>query len=297
MARRKYLVKQISLSEIREPRPGLRSNVWLEGLKDLAASLKRVGVLHPIIVKPTKDGYEIVAGHRRFLAAKMARLSTIPTIILDDTSRETDLIALHENLYREELNPLDRARYFVHLMEKYDWTHADLAKHIARDPSYVSQHMMLLHAAPEVQEALEDGTISYSVGVELAGCKDHDTARILLYHTVRSGATVAQVRQWRRDRESITEHLPPPQSTATDDQGEPDHKPPVKVQCDLCKKRYDLDLIRYYNVCGDCIAIYRAAEHLVEEHHESMEGTRAENRPPPGRPEDHPEVDDHPPKG
>ena len=128
-------------------------------LEELASSIAEKGVLQPLLVRPKGKGYEIVAGERRFRAAKLAGLTEVPVVIRDLDDRETLEIALIENLQRENLNPLEEARAFQGLLE-LGLTQEQLAKTLGKGRSTIANGLRLLNLSRDAQKALEDGLIS-----------------------------------------------------------------------------------------------------------------------------------------
>ena len=128
-------------------------------LEELANSIAEKGVLQPLLVRPKGQGYEIVAGERRFRAAKLAGLTEVPVVIRDLDDRETLEIALIENLQRENLNPLEEARAFQGLLE-LGLTQEQLAKTLGKGRSTIANGLRLLNLSRDAQKALEDGLIS-----------------------------------------------------------------------------------------------------------------------------------------
>ncbi len=128
-------------------------------LEELASSIAEKGVLQPLLVRPKGKGYEIVAGERRFRAAKLAGLTEVPVVVRELDDRETLEIALIENLQRENLNPLEEARAFQGLLE-LGLTQEQLAKTLGKGRSTIANGLRLLNLSRDAQKALEDGLIS-----------------------------------------------------------------------------------------------------------------------------------------
>ena len=128
-------------------------------LMELASSIAEKGVLQPLLVRPKGKGYEIVAGERRFRAAKLAGLTEVPVVVRDLDDRETLEIALIENLQRENLNPLEEARAFQGLLA-LGLTQEQLAKTLGKGRSTIANGLRLLNLSKDAQKALEDGLIS-----------------------------------------------------------------------------------------------------------------------------------------
>lgn len=128
-------------------------------LEELASSIAEKGVLQPLLVRPKGKVYEIVAGERRFRAAKLAGLTEVPVVVRELDDRETLEIALIENLQRENLNPLEEARAFQGLLE-LGLTQEQLAKTLGKGRSTIANGLRLLNLSRDAQKALEDGLIS-----------------------------------------------------------------------------------------------------------------------------------------
>jgi ParB family chromosome partitioning protein len=129
-----------------------------EGIDELAASIRRHGVLQPIVVSRKGDGYELVAGHRRVLAARAAGKTTIPAVVREEVSDRLEL-ALVENLQRADLNAIEVARAYKLLMETYDLTQEELAERVGKSRSQVANMIRALSAPQVLQDAVIEGKI------------------------------------------------------------------------------------------------------------------------------------------
>jgi len=127
---------------------------------ELATSIRERGVLQPVLVRPSGGAFQIVAGERRFLAAREAGLETIPAIVRQFTDREALLIALIENVQRENLNPMDEARAYYRLAMEYGLPHEEIGQRVGRDRSTVSNILRFNNLPVEIQGFLETGSIS-----------------------------------------------------------------------------------------------------------------------------------------
>ena len=137
-----------------------RTHIGQEGLAELAESIKAQGVMQPILARPLGAGrYEIVAGERRWRAARMAGLATVPALVRDVPDRNALAIALIENLQREDLNPLDEAQGIKRLTEEFGMTHAEAAGAVGRSRAAITNALRLLELAPPVQELLREGKL------------------------------------------------------------------------------------------------------------------------------------------
>jgi ParB family transcriptional regulator, chromosome partitioning protein len=129
-------------------------------LDELASSIRDKGLLQPLLVKRTTDGYEIIAGERRFRAAKRAGLNRIPVIVRDVEGCESLELALVENLQREDLNPLEEALAYQRLVEEFGVTQEDIAKRVGKNRSTVTNSLRLLQLPDEIRAQIAAGTLS-----------------------------------------------------------------------------------------------------------------------------------------
>ncbi|MGB4109679.1 MAG: ParB/RepB/Spo0J family partition protein, partial [Desulfomonilia bacterium] len=129
-------------------------------IAELAESIKKHGLISPILVRRTNTRYEIIAGERRYHACKLAGIQNIPSIVKDISDSEAFKISLIENLQREDLNPMEEAEAYFTLKEQFGLTHQDIADAVLKDRSTVTNSMRLIHLPEEIKQALRDGLIS-----------------------------------------------------------------------------------------------------------------------------------------
>jgi ParB family chromosome partitioning protein len=147
-------------------------------LEELAASIKRHGVLQPIVVSRVGDGYQLVAGHRRVLAARLAGKTAIPAVIRDDITDRLEL-ALVENIQRSDLNALEEARAFRSLMDIYGLTQEQLGERVGKSQAGIANTLRVLAAPQSLQDALVDGKITEGHLRALLSLKASETATAL----------------------------------------------------------------------------------------------------------------------
>ena len=149
---------EIPLERVSPNRQQPRTSFDPDSLSELAASIRRHGVLQPIVVSRSGDRYELVAGHRRVLAARLAGKTTIPAVVREDVSDRLEL-ALTENLQRTDLNAIEAARAYKLLMETYDLTQEQLAERLGKSRSAVANTLRTLSAPQPLQDAVLEGKI------------------------------------------------------------------------------------------------------------------------------------------
>lgn len=142
------------------------------GVAELAASLKATGLIQPIVVRKAGEQYQLIAGERRWRAARLAGFKTIPALLRDVDSFTQAQMALVENIQRENLNPIDRAQAYRTLMNQLGLTQAELAGRLGEDRSSIANHLRLLDLAEPVQAMVGDGRISLGHAKILAGVPD-----------------------------------------------------------------------------------------------------------------------------
>ncbi len=137
-----------------------RSQFDDESLNQLADSIKAHGIVQPILVRRVGDRYEIVAGERRWRAAKLAGLTTIPAVIRDIADKDLLEVALVENVQREDLNPIEEAQAYSKLIETVGFTQEALAERVGRDRSYITNYLRLLKLPPDIQQLVIEKRLS-----------------------------------------------------------------------------------------------------------------------------------------
>jgi ParB-like partition proteins len=153
-------VLQLRINEI-EPNIGQpRKNFDDEKLVQLAESIKQHGIIQPIIVKKENNTYTIIAGERRWRAAKLAGLTDIPVIVKDFTNKQIMEVALIENLQREDLNPIEEAEAFLHLMDENDMTQEQIAETIGKSRSAIANSLRLLGLTNDVRKFIISGELT-----------------------------------------------------------------------------------------------------------------------------------------
>jgi ParB family chromosome partitioning protein len=147
-------------------------------LEALATSVREHGVLQPILVTETIDGYQLVAGERRFRASQMAGLERIPAVVRQLAGREQLELALVENLQRADLGPLEEAHAYRSLVTEFDLTHEQIAQRVGRAKSTIANTLRLLDLDPAVQTALSEGQITEGHARAIAGLPVEQQARV-----------------------------------------------------------------------------------------------------------------------
>ncbi len=190
------VVKHVSLKELRPNPYQPRKKFGDASLKELSQSIKEHGVIQPLIVRKSIRGYEIVAGERRFRAAKEADLESVPVVIRELTDDQMMEIALIENLQREDLNPIEIAQAFKKLMEHLSLTQEQLAEKVGKSRPHVTNFLRLLQLPESIQEYVSRGTLSMGHARALLGVKDLEIQKSLVEKVIKEKASVRELEEW-----------------------------------------------------------------------------------------------------
>jgi ParB family chromosome partitioning protein len=199
------MLREVPISSIRPNPLQPRTHFDEETLVSLAASIREVGVLQPILVRETgSDDFELIAGERRWRAARRAGLQTMPVLVQSAASDVHSLEqALVENLHREDLNALEEAAAYQQLIDEFGYTHEQVAARVGRSRSAVTNTLRLLQLPAGVQRALADGTISAGHARALLGTPDRGLQEELAKQIVAEGLNVRAVEDIVRQRTQV----------------------------------------------------------------------------------------------
>ncbi|AFJ64324.1 MULTISPECIES: ParB/RepB/Spo0J family partition protein [Bacillus] len=188
-------VEEIKISDLRPNPYQPRKQFDDESLDELKESIIQHGILQPIIVRKSLKGYDIVAGERRYRAAKLAGKETVPAIVRDLSESLMREIALLENLQREDLSPLEEALAYDSLLKHLDLTQEQLAKRLGKSRPHIANHLRLLTLPESIQNLIAEGTLSMGHGRTLLGLKNKNKLEPLVKKVVEEQLNVRQLEQ------------------------------------------------------------------------------------------------------
>lgn len=229
-----------------------RSLITPDSLVELADSIKEHGVLEPLVVAKTPAGYQIVAGERRWRAAKVVGLKTVPAIIKETTPQGMLEMAIVENVQREDLNPIERAQAFIRLMKEFNLTNQEIAKRISKSPAYISNSIRLLSLPDALKDGLLSGLITEGHARALAAIQDAKTMVEAYKMVLRGNISVRQTEDIARRAKKQLGQKPHPLSDA--------QKPPLIVSDEIDEMRNDL----HKSIGGDDKTIVKLFRSRVE---------------------------------
>jgi ParB family chromosome partitioning protein len=182
---------QLSVGQIAANPRQPRRRVDAEALGALAESVRAQGLIQPVVVRPLGEGrYELVAGERRWRAARAAGLATVPALIRETDDRESLILALVENVAREDLTPIEEARAYALLQDEFALTLGDLAERVGRSKPSVSNRLRLLELSDDVLDLVERGALSEGHARAVLAVPGDDDRRALARRIVREGMSV-----------------------------------------------------------------------------------------------------------
>ena len=190
-------IQQLTLTVL-SPNPEQPRTVFDEGaLKELADSIRQYGIIQPLVVTPADEGYHIIAGERRWRAAKLAGLKTVPTIVRTTQQQEKLELAILENVQRVDLSPLEQAVSIERLHQQFNLTYGEIAKRLSKAETTVHNTVRLLQLPAEARGALEKGEISEGHARQVLALKDSPEAQTELLRLITTnGWSVRQAERY-----------------------------------------------------------------------------------------------------
>jgi len=246
--------RELPLELIDEPEMPIRESFDEQKLQELADSIQAVGVVEPILVEEKPGGrFEVLAGHRRLLATRRTTRRTIPAIVFQRGNVSAAAIRLHENTYREDLNPAQEARYFEHLLQEYCGGDVDkLCEMLRQKRPYVEERLLLVRGDAAVFRAVAEGQIGLMVARELNRVKDRGYRHVYLDAARKGGATARLVQQWRIDNERYLQAVDDIATTGQAGEYVPPPPPITTLVCCLCEGSddpHELELLYMHRYC------------------------------------------------
>lgn len=249
---KKHDIQNISVDLIDDPIAPIRSDLNDNNISDLAVSIKSVGIIEPLIVRARGKRYEVIAGHRRLAASRLAGLAALPCIVRDLTEKDGDILKIHENLYREAIDVVDEAEFINSALHRLKLKVDEFAQLINRSPSYVRERLKILNYDDYMVQALQKKQISFSVARYLSRIENPDRRREYTSYAVSNGITPRLAQMWYQT--SKEGNLPEqPVGEIVDD---PSGVETTTVQlhpCTACKEDLPLEDLRLIYVCVKCM--------------------------------------------
>jgi ParB/RepB/Spo0J family partition protein len=259
--RLKQTVKDISLDLIDEPAGIVRMDIDPDHLDALAQSISEIGLLQPIMLAKHGERFEVVFGHRRFLAHKKLGLSAVRSIVRDMTQEEIGIARATENISRADLTPLEEAATYKNLIDHYGMTLERVAKKMSKTPGTIKRRMDILRMPPSLQKAVHKKQISMTVAEELWPIADQASLGYYLMFAIENGCTREVARSWAKDWKDTQRRSHNPDDPGGRVDLSPNEPRPSYVPCDICNQPVDLNTTKFFRTCPACFtAIKKAME-------------------------------------
>lgn len=200
--------EKISISLISPNKEQPRKNFDEEALKELSESIKQHGVISPLILVKKDKGYEIIAGERRYRAAKMAGLKEVPAIVREYSEEKASEIAIIENIQREDLNAIEEAKAYEKLINDYGLKQEDLAKRMSKSRASITNHLRLLKLSDKIQKLVIDGKISEGHARALLSTTSETKREEVAERIVKEKLSVREVEQLLKERTNVRKNKP-----------------------------------------------------------------------------------------
>lgn len=244
-------IAEVDLSKTDEPQAIVRMEIDPERISELAKSISENGLQQAIVVRPMDDRYEVVFGHRRYLAHKLLKLKTISALIKPMTDQEAAVSRATENLARVDLTPIEEAATYKDLIDSYGISVEQVADQVGKSAHVVMRRMDLLKMPPVLQIAVHKRQISMTVAEELWPIADQTALEYYLTFAIENGVTKEVARNWcqewrgtqRRKTSAGVEGMSP---------GSPYEPRPTYVACDTCLEPTDLSGSIVLRICPGC---------------------------------------------
>ncbi|MFC1667114.1 ParB/RepB/Spo0J family partition protein [Candidatus Omnitrophota bacterium] len=191
-------IANISIDRIKANKYQPREDFDQRSLKDLAASIKEKGFIQPVLVRSKQGEYELIAGERRFRAAKMLGLNQVPAIIKDVSDLDSLELSIIENIQREDLNPIDQAKAYKRLLDEFNLTQENIADTIGKDRATVANMLRLLKLPQKIQEYVSRGTISMGHARAMLGLPDTSEQTRLCTKIIKNDLSVRETERYAK---------------------------------------------------------------------------------------------------
>lgn len=252
------LISQIKVGEHRK-----RSADEDDEIAELAASIKSVGVLEPLIVVRKDGAFLLVAGHRRIAAAALAGLSQVPVSITEADESVVKEISFAENFFRRNLSAVEQAAAIRESVDEGSMSIEQLAKGFHRSQQWITNQITLTTWAPEVLQAIHENRISVSAAANIAAIPEPRYRNYLLGNAVENGVTARVTAAWLQ---SYILSRPPEEALHAEPVDGPDRPAQIVPQapCMFCSQVQRTDALNYMPVCGQCLADFQQSRARVQ---------------------------------
>ena len=227
-------IRSIPLDIIDNPKVAMRSDVHDEDIEELAASIKSIGILQPVLLRPVGSRYEIIAGHRRVVASRLAGLVLIPAIVRNPSDQDVTVFKLHENLLRRDVNPVDEAVFLSSIMKDNKYNVAKISEITKRSENYIMSRLDILSYPDYLVEAIGNKHVSLGAAHWLGKISDDKVRRNYVGYAVNGGISVRRAMAWH-DSWKVGANYSNPLKILEKDNQTGEEREVHKEECIVCK--------------------------------------------------------------
>ena len=242
----------LDLEKIDPPVDRDRDTIDPDKVRELGESIRSQGLLQAILVRPVNSRYEIVIGHRRYLAHRLIGEVKIKAVVREMTDDQVFEARTVENDQREDLNPIERAKSYKRLRDKFNYSNRQIAQRMGRSPGVVDKYFLLLEMSEEFKKAVANKRTSMSVALELNKIEDAEFRNFYFTSAVENGVTLevaeAWVNDWRKSRAGVAYADGGGQGVA----GTIQEPLPIFNTCVCCLGPVEVNKVRFIPVCPEC---------------------------------------------
>lgn len=193
-------LSRININDIKPNENQPRKTFDPEKIEDLANSIKEHGVIQPLVVRKAENGYEIVAGERRWRAAREAGLIEVPCVVRELTDEQNMLFAIIENMQREDLNPIEEAEGLQRMITNFGMTQSEISKSVGKSRPYITNSLRLLKLPEEIKDMMVDGSLTTGHGRALITIEDEEKAVEIAKKVVKDGLSVRKIEELANEK-------------------------------------------------------------------------------------------------
>jgi len=244
-------LREIDIELIDDPKRDIRGGVKNSEVEDLAMSIENVGLIQPIVVFRKEKRYEVIVGHRRLSACRVAGLEKVPAIVREVKPEEVDIIKLDENIFREEVSPVKIGEYIYAIMMEKGLTVMAMARYFGKTPQWVNSMLRLVDLDEYTRKAIDQGEISYASALEIQKIENETTRKVLTEAAVEGGAHTRTVKRWVQDSKAEARRLERGEEEGEETPEDQEEKV-YKQRCMLCGDLVEVEHLVTVQVEAQC---------------------------------------------
>lgn len=248
----KVKIQDVLITEIDRPKVVARDRIDPEKVRELAESIREIGLQEPILLRPCDGRYEVVAGDRRLMAHKLIGAERIHAIVKDVSDEDTILIRASENIQREDLSPLEKARIYQQMRKVLGWNVEKISKRMGVRHETVTRYLGLLELEVEFQEAVDRGGLGIEVAYILSKIVEPEFRRYYMKAAVENGVTIEVARRWVVDYENSRQAKFYDEAGGVGVPASVVGPSVVYHTCAGCKGPVASEQVRYFGLCPEC---------------------------------------------